>query len=201
MASVTGADRLFLDALSDLTAALAQVPSPSMIIGGVAVIARGVPRQTIDIDATVWAEHVSIEELFAVLAIHRIEPRIPDAAAFATQRQVLLLRHRPTGTPLELSLAWLEFEREALERATPVDFGGVRVRVATAEDLVVFKAVAWRDRDRADIERLIVGHASTLDMARIRSLVGQFCEILEVPERAAEFDALVARALGPGSTT
>jgi predicted nucleotidyltransferase len=46
-----------------------------------------------------------------------------------------------------VSLAWLDFEREALARASVVDFGGVRVRVAEAEDLVVFKAVAWRDRD------------------------------------------------------
>jgi hypothetical protein len=194
------ADRLFLDALSDLAAALAAIRSPSMIIGGVAVIARGVPRQTIDIDATVWAEHVSIEELFAVLAVHGIDPRIPDAAAFAEQRQVLLLRHRTSGTPLEVSLAWLDFEREALERASVVDFGGVRVRVAAPEDLVVFKTVAWRDRDRADVERLLVRHAGAIDLARVRSLIGQFSDILETPERVQEFNALVARALGPEST-
>jgi hypothetical protein len=35
------------------------------------------------------------------------------------------------------------FELDALARASVVDFRGVPVRVATAEDLVVYKALAW----------------------------------------------------------
>lgn len=69
------ADQAFLDALSAVAAALGTVRAPSMIIEGIAVIARGVPRQTVDVDATVW-------------------------------------------------------EREALDRADVVDFGGVPIRVA-----------------------------------------------------------------------
>lgn len=74
------------------------------------------------------------------LATHEMTPRIDDAVAFAYARQVLLLRYDPTGTPLEVSRAWLPFEMEAIARDTEVDFGGVRIRVATAEDLIVFKA-------------------------------------------------------------
>ncbi len=43
----------FLEALQALTDALGELPAPAMVIGGVAVIARGVPRSTVDIDATV----------------------------------------------------------------------------------------------------------------------------------------------------
>ena len=50
------ADESFLDALADVAAALGSSDAPSMIIGGIAVIARGVPRHTIDIDATVVRE-------------------------------------------------------------------------------------------------------------------------------------------------
>lgn len=190
------ADRLFLDALAALAAALDEAGAPSMLIGGVAVIVRGVPRQTVDIDATIWAEGLDAEALVGLLARHHIEPRIADALAFARQHQVLLLRHQPSGTPLEVSLAWLDFEREALERATFEDVGGVHLRVATAEDLIVFKAVAWRDRDRADIERLVAAHPEELDLARIRRLVQEFSEALEEPERVAAFEALLTRALG-----
>jgi hypothetical protein len=50
---VTGRrDVPFLDAFDDLCRALDAVDAPSMIIGGVAVIAMGVPRLTVDIDAT-----------------------------------------------------------------------------------------------------------------------------------------------------
>ena len=49
-----------------------------MIIGGIAVIARGVPRQTIDIDATVAAADLDLEQLLSTLAAHRITPRIEN---------------------------------------------------------------------------------------------------------------------------
>jgi Nucleotidyl transferase of unknown function (DUF2204) len=86
------------------------------------------------------------------------------------------------------------FERDALDRATVVDFGGVRIRVAAPEDLVVYKAVAWRERDRADIERLLARHAGRIDLDRVRSLVREFADALDEPERLAAFDAIVTRA-------
>lgn len=146
-------DRGVLEALAALIRAFAETEAPAMIIGGIAVIARGVPRLTVDIDATAWGEAVSLETLFSTLETHEIVPRIPQAEDFARSRQILLLEHRPTGTPLDISLAWPPFEREALCRASPVDFGGVTIPVAQAEDLLVYKAVAWRDRDKEDVER------------------------------------------------
>jgi hypothetical protein len=187
-------DAGLLQALADLERALAELDRPSMIIGGIAVIASGVPRQTIDIDAAVAGEGTDLDALVERLVRHRIEPRIPDAIEFARQRQVLLLRHTPSRTPLEISLAWLPFELEALARARLVDFGGVSVRVALPEDLIVYKAVAWRDRDRADIERLLVRHRESIDLERVRALVRQFAVALDEPERVTAFDALVERA-------
>lgn len=169
-----------------------------MVIGGIAVIARGVPRQTVDIDATVWGGSIGIDRLLAELARDGIVSRTADADAFARRHQVLLVRHAPTGTPLEISLAWLPFEREALDRASEVDFGGVAIRVAAVEDLVVYKAVAWRERDRTDIERLLVRHGASIDLARVRAVVEEFAKALEEPQRVAEFDALVRRSGGAG---
>ena len=50
--------------------------APSMIIGGIAVIAAGVPRQTIDVDATVLGREVPLEDVVAALARQGISPRI-----------------------------------------------------------------------------------------------------------------------------
>jgi hypothetical protein len=69
-----------------------------MLIGGVAVILRGVARVTDDVDATVWAEQLDVDHVLAILSRHDIVPRIPDAADFARERQVLLLRHELSGT-------------------------------------------------------------------------------------------------------
>jgi len=108
------------------------------------------------------------------------------------------MEHRPTGTPIEISLAWLEFEWEALARATVEDLGMLRVPLAQPEDLVIYKAVAWRDRDRADIERLLRIHDG-IDIARVRRRVEQFAEALDEPERVREFDRLLGRS-GRGRT-
>jgi hypothetical protein len=130
------------------------------------------------------------------LAAERLVPRAADALAFARERHELLLRHEPTGTPLELILAYLPFERTALERADLVDFGGVSVPAATAEDSIIYKAVAWRDRDRSDVERLLVLHGRSIDLERVRALVREFATALDEPGRVAEFEALLRRALG-----
>lgn len=187
-----------LQALAALNRALAGLDAPAMIIGGIAVIARGVPRLTVDVDATVWGPDASLEGLFSALAAQQIVPRIPEAEEFARRRQVLLLEHRPTGTPLEVSLGWLPFEREALERASAVDFGGQAIVVPEVADLIVYKAVAWRDRDKEDVERLLLLHGDEIDLERVRDLVRQFAEALEEPGRVEEFEALVGKALGGG---
>jgi predicted nucleotidyltransferase len=98
---------------------------------------------------------------------------------------------------MELSLAWLPFEREALRRAELLDVGGVNVPVAVAEDLVVYKAVAWRERDRTDIERLLRAHAGDIDLAYVRRIIAEFAEALDELDRIDDFERLVARTLPP----
>lgn len=183
------------DAIRALDEALSETGAPAMLIGGIAVIARGIPRHTDDVDGTIAAEGIELEELVGVLARHEIEPRVPDAIQFAQQHQVLLLVHVPSGTEIELSLAWLPFEQEALARAERLSLGAVQARVATAEDLVIYKAVAWRQRDKSDIEQLIQLHHDEMDFARVDRIVEEFAAALDDPERLREFLDLKRRAL------
>jgi hypothetical protein len=179
-------------AIAALGEALEALGVPWMVIGGVAVVARGVARLTDDVDATVVGADIDLEAALTVLSAHEITPRIEDAIAFARQRQVLLLRHVPSSTPLDLSLAWLPFEIEAIERAERLDLGGVHAPVATTDDLLVYKAIAWRPRDRDDIERLMAA-GPTIDIARVQATVELLADALEEPERAIRFAELVRR--------
>ena len=185
----------FRPALAALSKALAVLDRPAMVIGGLAVIARGVPRLTIDIDAVVHAKGLDVDRLWATLRDSGLEARVTDAAEIARERLVLLLRHLASGVTVDLSLGWVQFERDAMERATTVDLDGVRVPVAIPEDLVVLKAVAWRAIDRSDITELIVRHRAHMDFQRVRATLAQFFEVLETPERLVEFDRLVSEAL------
>jgi predicted nucleotidyltransferase len=162
-----------------------------MIIGGVAVIARGVPRVTRDIDLTVEGGKLELAALVAHFAQHGFAPRITDAVGFATANQVLLLRHTPSRVDIDLSIAWLPFENEAIASADSLELAGTRVPIARAEDLVIYKAIAFRPQDQQDIERLVTLHGDGMDFARVRRIVGQFAEALDEPERSVHFEALL----------
>jgi len=189
--AATGLD----EALRALIAGLEASARPSMIIGGIAVIARGVPRLTRDIDATIAGGGTDLSDLVTVLRRHDIAPRIEDAVQFARQNHVLLLRHTPTGIDVDLSLAWLPFELEAIAASELIPLHGARAHVARAEDLVIYKVAAWRPQDQQDVERLLALHGEQMDLARVRAAVRELATTLEEPRRIEEFERVLARAL------
>jgi hypothetical protein len=122
-----------LEALADLAKALQRIEAPSMVIGGIAVIAHGVARQTVDIDATVLAARLDTSQVLEALADCSIRPRIPNFLEFVEESQVLLLVHEKTQVTLEISFAFTSFEQQALAQAVEVRFGGVKIAVASPE--------------------------------------------------------------------
>ena len=189
------AEQRFLSALRALGNSLQEFGAPWLVIGGVAVIAAGVPRLTADIDATIWAPGTDPEALLDLLRIHRIVPRISDAITFAKERQVLLVQHEPSGVPVDLSLAWLPFEEEAVRCGVECDYAGVPIRLPRPEDLIIYKLVAARPRDLDDVEKLLLLYGGSLDIARIRRVIREFAEVLEDPARLEALERLL-RATG-----
>lgn len=189
----------FLDALRALWQGLDELGAPAMIIGGVAVIALGVPRLTVDIDATVSGKDLDVDRLVEALGRRGIRPRRPDAVAFARKHHVLLLSHQASGTPVDLSLAWLPFEDEALGARREQDYAGVRIRVPRPEDLVVYKLVAARPQDLDDAEGLLLLHGADMKLDRVRRLVRQFAQALEDSDRPAALERLIRKARRAGT--
>ena len=177
-------------ALGALTRALATAGLPYAIMGGIAAIVRGIPRHTNDVDVTVMGADADVERLLGLLAAEGIEPRIEDALPFAEANQVLLLVHRPTDTPIDLSLGWLPFEEDAIRSAETVSIGGCPAPVVRPERLIIYKAVAWRDRDREDIRRLVERYDATLPWGRIEAVVAELAAAMDLPDRVEELTAL-----------
>jgi hypothetical protein len=183
-------------ALRALAQVLDDLPAPAMLIGGMAVIAHGLARTTRDIDVAVLGGKVPLDRLLAHLRKGGFEPRIKNALAFARQNQVLLMRHKATAVELDLSLAWLSFEVEAILSAGRLTLAGTRLPVARAEDLVIYKALAWRPQDQQDVEGLLLLHARKIDLARVRRVVAGFAEAIEDPDRPHNLESVIRRALG-----
>jgi hypothetical protein len=162
------------------------------IIGGVAVSIRGRPRITKDVDAVVLADDVGWPRALDSAARYGLVPRIDNALDFASRSRMLLLRHEKSGVEVDVSLGGLPFEREAVERASMVDVKRLRLRISSAEDLVIMKAVARRPKDWVDID-VILSMNPDLDLARIRHHLREFSSVLEMPEIYDDFEKLLRR--------
>src|SRR5437762_8735726 len=185
----------FLEALEALARVLAELDVPSMFIGGVAVIALGVARSTVDIDATVLAANLDLNRLVEIAEKHGFRPRVQDASGFARAHQVLLLEHHTSGIPVDITLASLPFEEEAIGSSTTINYAGTPIKIPAAGDLLVYKVVAARPRDLEDAEKLLLLYGSRLDLGRVRSIISQFADALEDPGRLEIWDRMVERLL------
>jgi hypothetical protein len=180
-----------------VAAVLDRHPGRGPVIGGIAVIARGVRRLTRDVDIVIDGATIGLDALVAELTASGVVPRIPDAVEFAEETQVLLMRHAESGVDVDVSRAWLPFELESIARSPLEMIAGVRLPIARADDLVIFKAVAWRPQDQQDVERLLALHALNLDLDRIRRIVSELGAALEI-DRLRELNVMIARVLGTG---
>jgi predicted nucleotidyltransferase len=167
-----------MSAGSPLTAIIQELETtgaPFALIGAAARNAWAPPRLTTDIDVAVAADEPIYQAVVAALArlgyrtaaAHRAEPE-DDVPA------VTLFRNEAAAPPyrqVDVLVAGTAFEREAIDRAVRMPLGDVSVPVVTREDLIVYKLIAWRPRDRQDIQDVIATArvaGAALDWERIR---------------------------------
>jgi len=118
--------------------------------------------------------------------------RSDNIIAFARKSRVLLMRHKPTGIDIDISLGALPFEHESVKRAVWVDVGGLKLPISSPEDLIIMKAVAHRQRDLIDIEGIRDAHPN-LNLKRIRKWVKEFSAVLEMPEILKDLEKILKR--------
>jgi len=150
-------------------------------IGGLAVQRWGEPRETVDVDISLFTGFGEVDDYCEVL-LEQFEPRIANASAFAKERRVLLLRSR-SGVGINVSLAALPYEALVIQRASSFDYPrGISLRTCSAEDLIVLKAFAGRGQDWVDVERIIVRQTGKLDWDYICEQLRPLAELKDAPE-------------------
>jgi predicted nucleotidyltransferase len=158
-------------------------------IGGIAVQKWGEPRFTADVDLAILTS-LGKEELIIDELLKLFQSRVSNPRSFAIQNRVLLLR-TADGIDLDISLAAFAFEESAISRARKVTvIPGVRLRLCTAEDLIVYKAFAGRKRDWADVESVIAKQRGRLDWSYIGAHLAPLAELKEDPEIMPELQEL-----------
>jgi hypothetical protein len=149
------------EVLASLARALREAGVEPVLMGGYAVLVWGVPRATYDVDVLIDADEQTLGRClqrleatgFGIDAIYKTgwRDRVRDmplvkAQVYRDGRSI----HSdlfPVTTPLQ---------RSAVARARGVEVpGGLVTRVVSAADLILFKLMADRPKDRADVQNVL----------------------------------------------
>jgi hypothetical protein len=159
-------------------------------IGALAVIRWGEPRLTQDVDLTILTGFGN-EEPYIDALLGQFSARRSDSREFAMRYRVVLIK---SGTvPIDVALGAMPFEERAVGRASAFDVSeDAAIQTCGAEDLIVLKAFAGRDKDWLDIEGIVTRQTGRLDRQMILDEAGPLLEL----KGAAEEYARLTRVLG-----
>ncbi len=150
----------------------------------------GEPRFTEDADATVVTLFEFDQEVIQIL-YSRFRSRINDGPEFSRQSRVVLVR-ASNGVGLDVALGTFDFEVRCAQRAFEWKLEkGTKLRICTAEDLVVHKAFAGRDQDWADIRGVLLRQADTLNTSQIFRELRPLLELKEDDSAMAKLEQLM----------
>ena len=146
---------------------------------------------TADVDLTVVTGFGG-EEPYVDTLLARLRARISDARTFALQHRTLLLAAN-NGVHVDIALGAMPFEERAAQRASPFAVSSTEsVTTCSAEDLVVHKVFAGRDKDWLDVEGIATRVGRSLDAALIWA---ELLPLLELREDTTS-EARLRRLLG-----
>jgi len=159
-------------------------------IGGLAVQHWGEPRFTRDVDLTLLTGFGN-EEAFVDPFLNAFAPRMEGCRDFALQNRVLLLKSSE-GIGIDIALGALPFEEHAVNRSQLIEVEpGAILRLCSAEDLVVMKAVADRLQDQLDVQRILLRQGvGNLDWDYITRHLAPLCHLKGAPEILKRLDKL-----------
>lgn len=86
---------------------------------------------------------------------------------------VLPVLEESSGIKIDFIFSFTPYEQEAIKRAKEVDIEGVKVRIASVEDLIIHKIFAGRPRDIEDVKNILLKNKS-FDKGYITKWLKQF---------------------------
>ncbi len=158
------------------------------IVGGIALAQWGVVRATYDVDLKVLVpdyDYTAIRnDLLSAFPLQARAQLSPNSLIVAVLVNDIIV---------DFLLALPGYEELIIERAIQRDMGGWQAWICSAEDLIIQKAVAEREKDWLDIESLLRVQHQNLDQAYIAEWLTQFTEALESPEISVHYQRLLSR--------
>jgi hypothetical protein len=105
-----------------------------------------------------------------------------DPVSFIKETNVLPLYDENSETQIDMIFSRLPFELDAIKRAVIKDIDTVKVRICTAEDLILYKIISERQKDRSDVENLIRRNRDNLDRDYLDPRVKEMAVLFDRPD-------------------
>lgn len=139
-------------------------------VGGLAVMAWGQPRATVDIGVLLAYHEEDIPGLDGALAGEDLDVRARDLRLSLKDGSHVTVFDDRSRFHVDVKPALEPLEKEEVERAEEIEFEGARLRFAPPEDTIAFKLRFGSPRDLDDARSILARQRGRLDRDRLRSL-------------------------------
>lgn len=172
--------RAFHEAAARTIDALSSLKADWMIIGAIPVAAWGQARATTDADFAASLDFADADQLDAAALAHGL--RKEKGPIEIPQKRLILSKYWDPATSIGIDVFYTtgyvtgEFQKQALQRKKAVTFDGRTYPIASPEDLIIYKVLAYRQKDLDDVGTILERQFKNLDWAYLRT----WCDKLSV---------------------
>jgi len=156
-----------VDALLKVVRLLESLGIAYCLVGGYAVAVHGVPRHTVDLDLLLDLSDEQLTCLLEELERRKIRYMHRRSSFGDPVGDVVSLELEP---PVQLIRAKWKHESSAVARAIEIAYHGARIRVVTAEDLIILKLRAGGPLDLYDVENILATKGDSLNHNRLEAM-------------------------------
>ncbi|MBC8185624.1 nucleotidyltransferase [candidate division KSB1 bacterium] len=149
---------------------------PYALIGGLSAVVHQIPRTTQDIDITLLVDIQQIREIGEII-LTEFTPLKDDPLGFFEKFFVLPVYYEKTKIRVDFSAGLSGFDNNVIKRSQRVNFGKIEISLCSVEDLIIYKLVASRLQDLADIEALFKIHHQNLNRNYLFKIAKGFVEV------------------------
>jgi hypothetical protein len=125
--------------------------------------------------------------------------RPPGSMEMALASRVLLLVNR-RGTPVDVALGGIDFERRSIQRSSLWKNPAGALRACSAEDLLVHKCFAGRESDWVDVDGILARQRGKLDFDLVRRELKPLLELQEQPDKLERLEQKIREHARPFTT-
>ncbi len=162
-----------------------------MIIGGIAASLLGAPRTTVGVDIVLILSPADVERAVQICQQQGFEPGRDAVNRLQAGRAVKFAFGRRFS--IDLRMASFHLDYAAIQRATGIPLFGYPLRIATPEDLIVYKPARWEAIDREDVRHLVQVYGDSLDASYVETQARWLEQEADLPDLVERWRSFLSR--------